>query len=61
MFAHIYNAPKAAQRFVPGAKFQLLITETCELSNGTVGMTYHVTKAEAKAEAKRLGAKGWNY
>lgn len=52
MYASIFNAP--------GKRFALLIHETPSLTAALLHASYN-TKAEAKAEAKRLNLKAWNY
>lgn len=59
MYAHIFAAPRAKK--AAGMKFQLLITQTCDLAGNDSIPLFFASKNEAKAEAKRLGAKAWNY
>lgn len=59
MYAHIFAAPRSKK--AEGLKFQLQITPTCEVVNATAAPLFFASKNEAKAEAKRQGAKAWNY
>lgn len=52
MFAHIFKS---------GKKFQLLITNTCALSDGIVSEAFFDNKKDAKDAAKAINAKAWNY
>ena len=54
MYASIFKAN--------GNRFELVIHDQANLSGESVqAQLYFASKAEAKAEAKRLGLTAWNY
>ena len=54
-YAHIYKAPKHL------GKYLLVITSSFGLSEGVISEEYFEDKKSAKAKAKALNAKAWNY
>ena len=52
MYASIFNAPSK--------RFTLIVHVTPSITAAHLHATFN-TKAEAKAEAKRMGLKAWNY
>ena len=54
-YAHIYKAPKHL------GKYRLIISTSFGLSEGVISEEYFEDKKSAKAKAKALNAKAWNY
>jgi hypothetical protein len=52
MYAHIFKVQ---------AGYQLIVSVNNDICAGTVSIRVYADKRSAKAAAKRLGAKPWNY
>lgn len=54
-YAHIFQASGKNK------SFELIITASPSLAGGVISKAVYASKKEAKAAAKSIGAKAWNY